>query len=256
RHRQNPDGAGEVQELPDARCVQHPLRIPDVLLHDRHPWIVAQQIPGVRDGNGFEVDIGDAGFRVVVVRDLVHVADGRYPGTEVEELVDALLDHEPHRPPQEGPVLPGPVASGRDDRELFFGGLPVHCQVRRAAEVVVVHPGCIGGAQLYLPAYVDHPGKQRIAVVCWHIAILPIVFVHYQHFGRSWKGGRTLRDRPCCAGCCARGNPLLPWQEHRERPSGPAQCFQWTEGNGWLPPGHSVARSARSSHQWKALPCC
>ena len=60
----------------------------------------------VRSSEDFMVDIDDPSLRIHRVRDLVHIARGRDAGTEIEELVDALVAQILDGPAHEVTVVP------------------------------------------------------------------------------------------------------------------------------------------------------
>jgi hypothetical protein len=95
-------------------------------------------------GDRLVVDVDDPRRGVAPLRDLVHVADGRDAGAEVEELADTLVHQELHATAQPRAVdrgdLPHP---GRDLLDLAGEG-PVRLEVVRATQVEVVHPGGVG----------------------------------------------------------------------------------------------------------------
>ena len=68
------------------------------------PVVAGEQLPAVRDRDRVDVDVDHPGLRVRRLGDLVHVADGRNAGADVEELVDAGVEQRPYGPAQELPA--------------------------------------------------------------------------------------------------------------------------------------------------------
>ena len=107
---------------------------------------VARSLPlqdflAVRHRHRVDVDVAHPRRRVDPLGDLVHVADGRDAGADVEELADPGVGEELHRAAQEGPVGLGHQRGLRHGVHHRPGGRPVGGEVVGAAEVVVVHAG-------------------------------------------------------------------------------------------------------------------
>jgi hypothetical protein len=118
--------------------------VAQVGLDDSRVWIVGQQPSAERHGDRVLVYVHHACVRGDVLRDLVHIADGREAGAEVDELPDALAGQEPHGAAQEGAVV------SRDEFGVWFqfeellGQPPVDGEVLAAAPEVVVDLGGAG----------------------------------------------------------------------------------------------------------------
>jgi hypothetical protein len=88
------------------------------------------------------VHVHHPGGRVDSLRDLMHVALGRQPRADVQELRDTSLGSQvAHRPAQEPAVLHRHQLGLRRRLAHRQSGRPVNCEVIVTAEPVVIYPG-------------------------------------------------------------------------------------------------------------------
>jgi hypothetical protein len=87
--------------------------------------------PAVRDRDRVPVHVDDPGRRVGRLGDLMDVSAGRDAGADVEELGDALVDHEADGAAQERAVGPHHVGGVRRHPQQLLGHLPVHVEMVR-----------------------------------------------------------------------------------------------------------------------------
>ena len=120
---------------------EDPVRLAHVLLDHGHLPVAGQQLASVQHGDRVDVDVHHPGVRRGRLGDLVHVADGRDAGADVDELANAGLGQLPNHTLEERAVGAAAVGDVRDRRDDGFGGLAIGGEVVRAAEVVVVHAG-------------------------------------------------------------------------------------------------------------------
>ena len=136
-HRGRP---AQVEHRPYGRVGQHRVRVAQVRLHDRGPVVAGEDRVRVLDRDRVVVDVHDRGVRGEPLRDLVHVAHGRDPGAEVEELPHPGVDEELDRPAQEAPVGPHDLGQFGPHLDGLTTHLPVSGEVVEAAEIEVVDP--------------------------------------------------------------------------------------------------------------------
>ena len=78
----------------------------------------------------FDIHVGHPRIRVLLLGDFVHVADGRHPRTQVEELVNARFVHQvAHRPAEERAVHASVVATAGIRLQHLVDSLPVDGEV-------------------------------------------------------------------------------------------------------------------------------
>src|SRR5690606_13997269 len=88
--------------------------------------VVGEEGAPVRQHDGVDVDVDDAGVRLELLGDLVHVVPGGHAAAHVDELAGpGVAGQVPHGPVEEEAVLPGDVehfgrGPGQEER-----GLPV-----------------------------------------------------------------------------------------------------------------------------------
>jgi hypothetical protein len=110
----------------------------------------------VRDGDRVDVDVDDARVGRAALGHVVHVAQRRYPGADIEELPDPGVGEPLHDPaqvgavgvrdqPDVGPHLDGPVEEH-----------PVDLEVVGTAQREVVHPGRVRHRDVDV---VGHPSR-------------------------------------------------------------------------------------------------
>jgi hypothetical protein len=137
---QQPDRLVEVQQLGGRAVVEDRLGVPHVGLDDGGAVVVREHQLAVRHRDRIFVDVDDPAGRVLLLRDLVHVADRGDPGADVEELPHAFTDHETDRPRQERAVEPCRGANTGDSAFHLVSHCPVGGEVVASAEQVVVGP--------------------------------------------------------------------------------------------------------------------
>src|SRR5205823_3681305 len=138
RHEQYRDRPAQVEHGFDVRMAEDPLRVAQVLLDHRGVPVASEDRPAVRHRDRVDVDVHHPRVRCGLPGHLVHVAQGRDAGTDVEELAYPGVDQVLHGAPQEGAVgvrLYRYVGHGGD---RLTGELAVGGEVVRAAEQVVV----------------------------------------------------------------------------------------------------------------------
>lgn len=88
-----------------------------------------------------DIDIDHPGNGIGALGDLVHVADGRDAGADIEKLVDPLIEEKADGPAQEGTVGLQGEGGFREDTQDRLSGLAVDGDVMEATEEIVIHAG-------------------------------------------------------------------------------------------------------------------
>ncbi len=146
--------------------------VAQVGLDDGAVRVVRQQQAAVRDGDRVAVHVDDLRLGADRPGDLVHGAEGRDAGADVQEAGHAPLGEEGHGAAQEGAVGAHDLRQLRPQADRLAGHLPVDLEVVRTPEVVVVDPRGVRFVQvrpLRYPARSPHacdsftpdPGAQR-----------------------------------------------------------------------------------------------
>lgn len=137
-------GPVQVEEFADLGCREDLPGLAQVGGHDSRAVVAVEDGPAVRDGDRVVVDVHDARFGVGRLGHFVDVAESGDSGSDVQELGDALLDRVTHRPAHEGTIRLHDLREPRHELHRLAGRLPVHLEVVRTAQVVVVDPGHAG----------------------------------------------------------------------------------------------------------------
>jgi hypothetical protein len=88
RVEQQPGGLGEVDQAGDCVAGENVLRLAQVGFDDVGVGVRGEDGPAVCDRDLVDVGVDDAGGRICLLGDLVHVALGRDARPDVQELVD------------------------------------------------------------------------------------------------------------------------------------------------------------------------
>jgi hypothetical protein len=84
----------EVDQVPRDRIVQDRLGHPDITVDRCHPVVRRKQGPSVSADHRVVIDVEHAGIRQDFPGNLMDIRPGRYPGAEVDELIDPTTRHE------------------------------------------------------------------------------------------------------------------------------------------------------------------
>ncbi|GAB3878555.1 hypothetical protein GCM10029964_029380 [Kibdelosporangium lantanae] len=157
----------------------------------------------MRDRDRVLVHVQHTGTRVLPLRDLVHVADGRDAGADVQELVDALVGEEPDRAAEKSAVEPGDLAGAghqlfHPDREI-----PVRREVVPAAQQEVISPGHTGYG------HVDTRGHPLVHPGAWLVAHGP--YLRFAGQRESVASSPVLRGLPDRVLACSVVTPYGRW---------------------------------------------
>lgn len=131
--------AVQVEQSGDLRALHDALRVTEIRGGDHRPLVSFEYDPAVRDRDGVVIDIRDAGFRVGRLGDFVHIAESRYSGADVQELVDALAHRVTHSPAHKGPIRLHDLGEPRHELHGLASRFPVHLEIVRSAQIEVVH---------------------------------------------------------------------------------------------------------------------
>lgn len=134
-------GAVQVEKFGDLGVVADLLRPTQVGRGDHRAVVAFEYGLTVCNSDGIMIDVGHFRLRVERLSDLVHVAEGRYPGADVQELRDALVQREAYGPPHKGAVRLHDLGKSRHELHGLAGRFPVHLEIVRAAQIEVVHSG-------------------------------------------------------------------------------------------------------------------
>jgi hypothetical protein len=141
----------EVDDAPHAAIGDDLLRVQDVALDHRRALVAGEDRAAVGDDDRIAVDVDHTRAGDHRPRDLMGVLPGGEPGTDVEELPDALLGDIAHGPPEEAAVLRRHGLELRGEREQLLRGSPVGGEIVLTAEKVIIHAGDIGSGRVELP---------------------------------------------------------------------------------------------------------
>jgi hypothetical protein len=131
---------GEVDQAGIGDAGEHGLGGAQIGLDDGGAGVAGQDGLAVRDGDGVDVGVDHAGVRGGLLGDLVDVARGGYPRSDVDELADAGRGEEPDGPAEEPAVGLADRAGVRLDRDDGPAHVLVGQEVVGAAHQVVVDP--------------------------------------------------------------------------------------------------------------------
>jgi hypothetical protein len=139
---------GEVDQAGVGDAGEHGLGGAQVALDDGGAGVTGQDGLAVRDGDGVDVGVDHAGVRGGPLGDLVDVALGGYPRSDVDELADAGRGEEPDGPAEERAVGREDRAGVRLDRDDGPAHVLVGQEVVGAAHQVVVDPRDVGAVDV------------------------------------------------------------------------------------------------------------
>lgn len=128
-----------IEEFGDLAALQDLLRAPQIGGDDHRPVVALEYGLAVRDRNGVVVDVRDSGLGVGRLGDFVDIAEGRYTGTYVQELSDALTHRMTHGPAHKGAIGLHDLGKSRHELHGLAGRFPVHLEIVRSAQIEVIH---------------------------------------------------------------------------------------------------------------------
>ena len=128
------------------------IRAQHIRLDGHGVGMASQNVLAERRGNLIVIHVDDATRWVDSLGDLMHAADGRNPGSQIEKLADALVDGKRHRASEEGTIgaeeegeirLYGehPFRRGAIDREVVITTQKVVIHARIAGTLLGIEPG-------------------------------------------------------------------------------------------------------------------
>jgi hypothetical protein len=170
RHQHQGHRLVEVDQLADGGVFDDGARLAHVAEEEAGVARPGQPGAGVGRHDRVVVDVGDADVRRDRVGQFMGVRRGGDAGADVDDLPDSALGDEAHRTAEE--IAVGAGAGGHLGGDLHHAvrGLPVDLVVVPAAEEVVVHPGRVRPAGVYLldgESLVGHGVLRFIGTWCW-----------------------------------------------------------------------------------------
>lgn len=118
--------AGEIEVRGDLRVSQQSVGLGQVRGHEMRVRVALEQDAAVDVAHRVVVDVHHARVGILLLRDLVGVADGRQSGADIEELVDAGgTGQVAHHAMQPAAIHPGHITLPRRD----FGDLVAHVAI-------------------------------------------------------------------------------------------------------------------------------
>src|SRR3954452_8745696 len=119
---------------------EYTVRLTKIGLHHRGALVSGQNGPAVRDRHRIVVHVDHAGLRILLLSNLVHVADSGNARADVEELRNPLRRGVADYPTQKGAIALHDTRQVRPYRDPLSSHATIDPEIVRSAQVVVVHP--------------------------------------------------------------------------------------------------------------------
>src|ERR1035437_2603643 len=116
-------------------------RISKICFNYRRPRDIRQNCASLRYSDRIIVDIHHVRLRILALSYLVHISRGRNPRADVDELSYSLADQVPHSPAHEIPIRLHHERKLRPKTNSLLRHPPVHLEIMRTTQVVVIHSG-------------------------------------------------------------------------------------------------------------------
>ena len=139
----------QVQQILDLIVAQNLCRLAKIALNVGHIKMFLQDGPSVCDRDRVYVYIHNTSGGVSRLHQFVNVAEGGQTGTNVKELVYALLDQEADVATHTFAPAARLLSNFRNDLEHFLGHNAVGLEIVMPTQQIVVYPSRIGSVQRY-----------------------------------------------------------------------------------------------------------
>src|ERR1035437_246498 len=140
-HQQERHGPVEIDQVTNGGIIKNDARISKICFNYRRPRDIRQNCATVRYSDRIIVDIHHVRLRVLVLSYLVHISRGGNPRADVDELSYSLADQVPHSPAHEIPIRLHHERKLRPKTNSLLRHPPVHLEIMRTTQVVVIHSG-------------------------------------------------------------------------------------------------------------------